>query len=168
MLSRSYVKLWLSHLKSDAKTSWLVDLLSPETLKVGNVKVETKYWQIMMSRICPREIDETDRYDWSNITSSYIFQMRGSCCFALVGFFWHVQTGTFEKKNPLKRIIHMYIDSNLYDWYALILQVGTKLKKIWESIFSLQMNCIASIIQVKNFHAFFLFLIILPPLGMPG
>ena len=132
MLSRSYVKLWLSRLKSDAKTSWLVDLLSPETRKVGNVKVETKYWQIMMSRICLREIDETDRYDWSNITSSYIFQMRGSCCFALVFFFfWHVHTGTFERK---------YFTAQGYDWYALILQVGTKLKKLWESIFSLQIN----------------------------
>ena len=110
MLIRSYVKLWLSRLKSDAKTSWLVDLLSPETWKVGNVKVETKYWQIMMSRICLREIDETDRYDWSNITSSYIFQMRGSCCFALVLLFfltcayWH-----FWKKNHCPGVVGVWL-----------------------------------------------------------
>ena len=150
MLSRSYVKLWLSRLKSDAKTSWLVDLLSPETLKVGNVKVETKYWQIMMSRICPREIDETDQYDWSNITSSYIFQMRAcSCCFALVLLFltcayWHFWKKIFHSPGVVGVWKEKYIYFDLYDWFALNLQVCTKLKKLWESIFSLQMNCIAS------------------------
>ena len=158
MLIRSYVKLWLLRLKSDAKTSWLVDLLSPETWKVGNVKVETKYWQIMMSRICLREIDETDRYDWSNITSSYIFQMRGSCCFALVLlFFWHVHTGTFEKNISLPRGGRGMIDMLLF----------SRLEESWKNYENQYFPC-KSIIQVKDFHAFFLFLITLPPLGMPG
>ena len=134
MLSRSYVKLWLSHLKSDAKTSWLVDLLSPETLKVGNVKVETKYWQIMMSRICPREIDETDRYDWSNITSSYIFQMRGSCCFALVLFFLTCAYWHFWKKMFHSPGVVGYEKNNTYILICMIdLLLFSRLEQSWKN-----------------------------------
>ena len=157
MLSRSYVKLWLSRLKSDAKTSWLVDLLSPETLKVGNVKVETKYWQIMMSRICLREIDETDRYDWSNITSSYIFQMRGSCCFALVLFFWHVHTDTFEKKMFHSPGVVGYEKNNTYILICMVdLLLFSRLEQSWKNYENQYFPC-KWIIQVKNFHAFFFF-----------